>query len=177
MEIHPGAVLAEEPAVGPGGEPDIDAGPHLALDPGRTIQFPERGQTTFLNLADLETRDAPDDPAQPGVWLFHTATGLCGLILDGADASVNGRPVVGLSVLHDGDQVRVGEHQGVYTEVSIVRIGAAAASLPECLFCKTGYVPDDEVARCPLCHARYHSDCWGELRGKRCCSPHCAFVP
>lgn len=152
--------------------------PRLRFDQW-SFEFPERGHAAFRALPDLRTPvDPPGEAGARGVWFFRAEAGVCGIIPQVVRVEREGRRVVGIAILHHGDEVTIEDQKARFYEV-VRAILPPRSPAPAwiCPLCKGRFEAGAVVLRCPLCGERYHVECWNSLEGKRCCSRSCRFAP
>jgi hypothetical protein len=144
-----------------------------------TVAFPNKGQHAFLTEGDLRTiLEAPPPEQREGVWLFRAESGVCGIVPVLVTVSRDGVGVVGLAVLHHGQNVDIGGSRATFHEVQRITLSAdSRLHGRKCPYCHDVLETPASVLRCPLCGEAYHESCWKELIGKHCCSRACRFAP
>jgi hypothetical protein len=146
---------------------------------GWSVNFPEKGQHSFLALDDLKNPVANQTPPRhDGVWLFRAESGVCGIIPGRVRVVRNGIVVAGIASLHHGQRVELDGKSAQFCEVYRIVLSDGDRFIGRrCPFCRDAHRAGAAVLRCPLCGEGYCERCWQELTGKHCCSRSCRFSP
>lgn len=94
--------------------------------------------------------------------------------LAGQQTRVNGRPVVSLQVLHQRDEIQLGNLSLKMWELRITVLQAGDPVIKQlCLICRRKFLAGDDVFFCPRCATPCHRDCWFATRN--CPSYTCEY--
>ena len=143
------------------------------------VHMPARGHSLFLDLSESARLLEGEPPrGRVGLTLFHAASGVCGVMPIEVSARKGMKPIVGLAVLHHGDELNIAGYRAVFCELARLTVQPQDHVLRRCcLYCKDPFRAGDTVIRCPLCNEAYCEKCWADLSGKPCCSRNCSFSP
>jgi tRNA(Ile2) C34 agmatinyltransferase TiaS len=152
--------------------------PYLDFE-DRKMEFPEKGDFFFLFASNLEQplRQHPANQ-EPGIWLFRSEGGSCGMIIGNIPVMSNNRESQDLFMLHHNDQLVIQGVKARFVEIEKMVLEKGHHLVDrKCPLCHKKLEVGQVVVRCPLCGEGYCEACFIEIDGKQCCSRDCMYSP
>jgi hypothetical protein len=152
--------------------------PRLQFDDG-ALPLPDKGEKYFIQNDNLlEQFNGEPEDISDGFWLFRAETGTSGIIPGKLKIHLNGRLIIGLSIIHHGNIIKTNGKEAKFLEIEERKADESSRLVGrQCKLCMVEITKGTVIIRCPYCGEGYHKDCWESLEGKTCCSRNCKFSP